>query len=329
MRRHRLPLYAAAAAGVLAVSSCSWVPPAATVGDETITQADLQDDVEVLTGNPEWSQAFLGTPVEQYASDSTIDSDVMARLLRQRILYAMVGGELEARGIGVSADVRELREQEVATQIGDVWDQLPASYRDWFVEGDASFEQLARELAGDDVPEAELSDPEAFYDENPDLFTEVCVSHILVEDEATAEELLDELEDGADFAEIASESSIDPGSAANGGDLDCHRTAESPFVEEFTDAMLEAPVGEVVGPVATDFGYHLILVTSREAADYDEDATRQLASTQRSTLLNDALGQWLREEAPNVDVEVNPRYGTWDPTQLDVRAPSVASVGPR
>jgi parvulin-like peptidyl-prolyl isomerase len=241
----------------------------------------------------------------------------------------MVGGELDARGIDVAADVRDLREQEVATQIGDVWDQLPATYRDWFVEGDASFEQLARDLAGDDVPDADLSDPEAFYEANPDLFTEVCVSHILVEDEATAEDLLDELGDGAEFAELASESSIDPGSAANGGDLDCHPISESPFVAEFTEAMLDAPVGEVVGPVPTDFGFHLILVTSRDAADYDEAATRQLAATQRSTLLNDALGQWLRDEAPNVDVEVNPRYGTWDPTQLDVRAPSVASVGPR
>ncbi|MDY7102687.1 MAG: peptidylprolyl isomerase [Actinomycetota bacterium] len=329
MRRLRLPVLAAAAAGALVLTSCDWVPPAATVGDETITQADLQADVDVLTEHPEWSQAFLGTPVEQYATDATIDADVMSSLLRQRILYSIVGQELESRDVAVSDEVRELRESEVSSQIGDVWAQLPEDYRSWFIEGDASFEQLARELAGDDVSAAGLDDPEAFYEDNPELFTEVCSSHILVEDEETAADLLDELEDGADFGELAAAESIDPSAAQNSGDLGCTLLRESQFVAEFTDVLTDAPVGEVTDPVATQFGFHLILVTSRDVQDYDEETARGLAAAERSAVLNAALSAWITEVAPSVDVDVNPRYGTWDPTQLDVRAPSVASVGPR
>lgn len=86
-----------------------------------------------------------------------------------------------------------------------------------------------------------------------------------------AQDVLQQLRTGADFEALAREHSDDPGSARNGGDLGWFGPGQ--MVDAFEDAALDAPVGEVVGPVETRFGYHLIQVTDRAAhevqiADY-------------------------------------------------------------
>ncbi len=94
--------------------------------------------------------------------------------------------------------------------------------------------------------------------------TEYNAAHILVADEAKANELKAQIEGGADFAELAKANSTDPGSGANGGDLGWFGTGM--MVKPFEEAVLSAEVGKVVGPVKTDFGYHLILVKETRAA---------------------------------------------------------------
>lgn len=94
--------------------------------------------------------------------------------------------------------------------------------------------------------------------------TEYNAAHILVETEEKAKELLAQIEGGADFAELAKANSTDPGSGANGGDLGWFGAGM--MVKPFEEAVLAAEVGKVVGPVKTDFGYHLILVKETRAA---------------------------------------------------------------
>jgi hypothetical protein len=77
-------------------------------------------------------------------------------------------------------------------------------------------------------------------------------------------ELKAQIEGGAAFADVAKANSKD-GSAASGGDLGWFGTGA--MVKPFEDAVVAAPVGTVVGPVKTDFGYHLILVTNRKAGE--------------------------------------------------------------
>jgi peptidyl-prolyl cis-trans isomerase C len=91
---------------------------------------------------------------------------------------------------------------------------------------------------------------------------EACVRHILVEDLETAEAIAESLREGADFAEIAQEESIDPGSAARGGDLGC--LPRGATVAPFDEAAFSAEIGALVGPVETQFGYHLLVVDRRE-----------------------------------------------------------------
>jgi peptidyl-prolyl cis-trans isomerase C len=87
---------------------------------------------------------------------------------------------------------------------------------------------------------------------------EACSRHILVTDEERAVEMRAELEAGADFGELARAESIDPGSAARGGELGCLRQGLT--VPEFDTALFGSEVGAFVGPVGTQFGYHLIQV---------------------------------------------------------------------
>ncbi|WP_137109819.1 peptidylprolyl isomerase [Rhodobacter sp. SY28-1] len=94
--------------------------------------------------------------------------------------------------------------------------------------------------------------------------TEYNAAHILVDTEEEANKIKEELAAGADFAEIAKAKSTDTGSGANGGDLGWFGLGM--MVKPFEDAVVAAKVGEVSGPVQSEFGYHLILVKETRVA---------------------------------------------------------------
>ena len=84
--------------------------------------------------------------------------------------------------------------------------------------------------------------------------------HILVDSKEKCEELKSEIEAGADFAEVAKTHSTCP-SGQQGGDLG--EFGPGMMVKEFDDVVFSAEVNKVHGPVQTQFGYHLIEITSR------------------------------------------------------------------
>ncbi|TGU72703.1 peptidylprolyl isomerase [Geomonas terrae] len=86
--------------------------------------------------------------------------------------------------------------------------------------------------------------------------------HILVETEAECLALKEKIEAGADFAEVARAHSLCP-SGNQGGLLG--EFGPGQMVEEFDKVVFSGEVGKVLGPVRTQFGYHLIEITSRTA----------------------------------------------------------------
>ncbi len=84
--------------------------------------------------------------------------------------------------------------------------------------------------------------------------------HILVPSEADCNTLKKMIEDGTDFAEIASQHSKCP-SGKQGGALG--EFSPGQMVKEFDEVVFSGEVGKVLGPVKTQFGYHLIEITSR------------------------------------------------------------------
>lgn len=84
--------------------------------------------------------------------------------------------------------------------------------------------------------------------------------HILVDDETKCQTLIDEIKGGADFAAVAKEHSSCP-SSRDGGSLGTFGRGQ--MVPEFDTACFEGNVGEVQGPIKTQFGYHAVEVTER------------------------------------------------------------------
>lgn len=89
--------------------------------------------------------------------------------------------------------------------------------------------------------------------------------HILVEKEDEAKALIADLKKGAKFEDLAKKASKDPGSGANGGDLDWANAAS--YVPEFSNAMVKLEKGQLTdAPVKSQFGFHIIRVDDvREA----------------------------------------------------------------
>ncbi len=84
--------------------------------------------------------------------------------------------------------------------------------------------------------------------------------HILVSSEEQCQQLKDEIEAGADFGGVAKAHSSCP-SGAQGGDLGSFGPGQ--MVPEFDQVVFSADINTVQGPVKTQFGYHLLEVTSR------------------------------------------------------------------
>jgi peptidyl-prolyl cis-trans isomerase C len=90
--------------------------------------------------------------------------------------------------------------------------------------------------------------------------TQARARHILVSTEAQCLDLKNQIAGGADFGDLAKQHSQCP-SGKQGGDLGAFGRGQ--MVPEFDTACFEGPVGEVQGPVQTQFGYHLLEVTER------------------------------------------------------------------
>ncbi|TRW22925.1 peptidylprolyl isomerase [Criibacterium bergeronii] len=122
------------------------------------------------------------------------------------------------------------------------------------------------------MQEATVTDEEVekFYKDNEEEFGEsnmVKASHILVENLEEAKKIKSELDDGADFADLAQEYSSCP-SKDRGGDLGFF--GKGAMVKEFEDAAFAMEVGEISEPVKTQFGYHIIKVTDKKVEPKQE-----------------------------------------------------------
>ncbi len=121
-------------------------------------------------------------------------------------------------------------------------------------------------------------------------------SHILVEKEADAKAIIAQIKKGGKFADIAKKSSKDPGSGANGGDLDWAAAAN--YVKEFSDAMIALEKGKMTDtPVKSQFGYHIIrLDDTREAQlpkfdDVKPQISQQLTQQKLAKFQEDLRGK--------------------------------------
>lgn len=222
-------------------------------------------------------------------------TEVLDTLITNKII------ELEAKELGVSVSEEELQKEydEYASQYGgedallELLDSYGMDVDD--VKKDMETYLLTFKVMEDDlgITEEEIK---TYFEENKETYgqaAEVEASHILVEDETTAQEVIDKLNAGGDFAELAKEYSTDTANNEDGGNLGYFGTGE--MAEAFETAAFAMEVGEVSSePVETEYGFHIIKVTDKiegKEAVFDEV---------KDTVYQDLLA-----------AKVNEQYSTW------------------
>ncbi|MGA7828166.1 MAG: peptidylprolyl isomerase [Geobacteraceae bacterium] len=157
--------------------------------------------------------------------------------------------------------------------------------------------------------EALVSDAELkkFYDANKDKFKtgeQVRASHILVKTEKEAKDILAQLKNGANFADLAKKYSTDS-TAAKGGDLGWF--SKGAMVPEFDKAVFSLKNGQVSGIVKTKFGYHIIKVTGERPAgirSFDE-VKEQIKSTLLPSKQQEIFQKMKEDLKKNAKVSIN------------------------
>lgn len=154
----------------------------------------------------------------------------------------------------------------------------------------------------------EISDEEmkVYFEENKDSFAQeekVEASHILVEGEDTAKEVLDKLKAGEDFSELAAAYSTDEATKELGGELGFFGKGE--MTEEFEKAAFAMEAGAISDPVKTDFGYHIINVTDRHEASEAvyEEAKEEIKEILLDSKIQDEYTVWLDEKFEEYEIE--------------------------
>lgn len=145
-----------------------------------------------------------------------------------------------------------------------------------------------------------ITDPKmkAYYKKNLAEFGEVRANHVLVKTEKEALAVKAKLAGGADFATVAKEVSIDPASAARGGDLGFF--TKDRMVEPFSNVAFALKKGEISGPVKSPFGFHIIQkVEARDPGAFDSLSPAQLQNL-RGMMINGEIDR-LKDKA-NISV---------------------------
>lgn len=141
----------------------------------------------------------------------------------------------------------------------------------------------------------------------PDV-EEVSARHILVADEATARDLIAQLNNGADFAKLAAANSGDPGNKDKGGELGWF--SKQDMVPEFSDAAFKIEKGQLgADPVKTQFGWHVIKIEDKRKRPKPsfEEVKQMLQVEVRREKLESMLDGWRKSaNVETFDINGNP-----------------------
>jgi foldase protein PrsA len=171
----------------------------------------------------------------------------------------------------------------------------PATFRE-----EARMQILSEKLYEAITADVKVSDADAkaYYDKNKAQYAVAEsreVRHILVKTKALADSIEAQLADGADFATLAKKSSLDTGSAANGGQL---TAVKGQLVAPFEKVAFALAVNEISDPVKTQFGYHVIqaLGATKKASQRPYAAVKaEIVSQLEQEKQGAAVSEWTTE----------------------------------
>lgn len=220
----------------------------------------------------------------------------------------------------VLSEEYEVTDEEVQAEIDSSKEELGENYESFLEQNnqtEESYEKVIRlnllqEKALEDGVEVTDEEIQAEYERQN---TEINASHILVEDAETAAEVKEQLDGGADFAEMAQEYSTD-GSASEGGDLGWFGLGA--MVPEFEQAAFDLEIDEISDPVPSQFGFHIIKVSDKREIEGAEPLEGQEEELRNELVRQNADGSTLLPKIAallkeaNVEVEDEDLQGALD-----------------
>jgi parvulin-like peptidyl-prolyl isomerase len=290
------------------------------LGDRAATVNGTDISRELLERIVDSQMSGEGVPAEGEERDA-MTGEVQRNVLSTLISIEIVADLAEEEGIEVTEEeLDETFEEQVelyeeqaamsgqdpdfATFLGTIG-LTEDEYRDLIVADVVRREALTAEYSEEVTDEA----VQAAYDEQAE--PQVDARHILVETEEEALDAIDRIEGGEDFGDVAADVSLD-GSGQDGGNLGV--SPPSRYVPEFAEAVTEGEVGELLGPVETQFGFHVIEVLEQlDAAPFEELEPQLRAQLQQQAEQDPELLALFEDAFAEADVEVAAGLGEWDP----------------
>ncbi len=270
----------------------------ATVNGEPIAMEDYESTLALMKMNyeTELGAGFFDEEEESEEGMTLLDT------IKEQVLERMIFTEVimqEAQAKDLSIDEEELDETmdmfwEFMEEDADMMNFLEENN----IEKDFFRKEMSRELIMMEYQQhylenQEVSDEEAleFFEANQDMFSsdQLQASHILVDSEEEAQDIKAQLDEGADFAQLAQTFSMCP-SAAEGGDLGMFPRGS--MVPQFEEAAFSMEPGEISDPVETDFGWHIIYVTERIR---DEQGFEDMKDTIKQQIRQENLQDHIEE----------------------------------
>jgi parvulin-like peptidyl-prolyl isomerase len=302
---------------VAVLAACSSGPSAAaTVGETEISDAQLAQEAKLFT--------FLAALNQQQCGGPPPDGETQESVCNRFALGNMIQGTFvtdyaEANGISIEPSevddiVANLDEQLTAETVDAELEKLELTRADLEV---LASEVLLFQAVQAAVAEEELGDEQLqqIYDDEILRFTTIEALHILVDSEAEAQDVFQQVTSPdatrATFEDLAAEVSTDTASGANGGSLG--QAVASTYVPEFGEAAVALEPGSISEPVQSEFGWHVIYLVDKQVTPFDEAKT-QLVEGEQGTLFN----AWMRDQAETSGVEVNPKWGRFELETLTV-----------
>ncbi|MFW5998711.1 MAG: peptidylprolyl isomerase [Halanaerobiaceae bacterium] len=259
---------------------------AAVVNGQNITENQLEQYAgiqQLVMTLFQSNQQFASVLLDSEEGEALIN-EFKKRKLDGLIEQTLLEQEAEARNVIVSQEDKEESFNQHLNQIKQQYNlsesQLVETlsqqgigsldqYKEMFLN-ESEQDLLINKLSQEVVEEAEVSDQEIenYYNENKERYEQedqVEASHILLDTEEEAEDIIEQLENGADFSDLAEEYSTDQGSASQGGSLGFFEK-NGQMIPEFEEAAFDLEIGEISNPVESQYGYHVIKVTDKKEA---------------------------------------------------------------
>lgn len=244
---------------------------------------------------------------------TTLEVQFKGRILDDLIVQEVILQQAKESGIEVSDEEVESEVATITEQFGgeELLDQELSNLnmsREQFEEeirNSVVFQKLQEaEFAQIEIDEDEVA---AFYEENQAQFEEpeqVKASHILVTDDATAQEVATKLANGESFEDLAAQYSNDTQNKDNGGDLGFF--PRGAMVPEFEEVAFSQEPGTISDPVKTDFGYHIIRTDEKQEAK--ARTLDEVRDDIESQLKGQAFEQIIESWKEAADIEKLPPY---------------------